>query len=65
MQSSLILFVWPLGHQYFPFHLYVQFDIAHSNSVVTSNAGLVDYFYVCDKVIYFPHMEKSCFREIK
>ena len=34
----------------FPFHLYVQFDVAHKQSVVTSNVDLVDDCYVCDDV---------------
>ena len=34
----------------FPFHLYVQFDVAHNHSVVTSNVGLVYDCYVCDYV---------------
>ena len=33
-----------------PFHLYVQFDVAHNQSVVTSNVELVDDCYVCDDV---------------
>ena len=32
----------------FPFHLYVQFGVAHNQSVVTSNVELVDDCYVCD-----------------
>ena len=35
-----------LGHQYCPFHLYVQFDIA----MVTSNVDLFDDRYVCDDI---------------
>ena len=35
----------------FPFHLYLQFDdVAHNQSVVTSNVDLVDDCYVCDDV---------------
>ena len=34
----------------FPFHLYFHFDIAHSQSVVTSNVDLVDECYVCEDV---------------
>ena len=34
----------------FPFHLYVQFDVAHNQSVVTSNVDLVDECYVCDDI---------------
>ena len=50
MQSSLILFVWPLSHQCFPFHLYVLFDIIHSHSVVTFNDGLIEDCYVCEDI---------------
>ena len=39
-----------LGHQCFPFHLYVQFDVVHNQSVVTTNVDLVDDCYVCDDV---------------
>ena len=39
-----------LGHQCFPFHLYVLFDVAHNQSVVTTNVDLVDDCYVCDDV---------------
>ena len=38
------------GHHFFPFHLYDQFDTAHSHSVVTYNVDLVDDCYVCDHV---------------
>ena len=41
---------WPLGHHFFSFHLYVQFDVAHNHSVVTFNVDLVDDCYVCDNV---------------
>ena len=28
------IYSWtPLGHQLFPFHLYLQFDVAHNHSV--------------------------------
>ena len=30
----------------FPFHLYIQFDAAHNQSVVTSNVDMVDDCYV-------------------
>ena len=39
-----------VGHQWFPFHLCVQFDVAYNQSVVTSNVDLVDDCYVCDNV---------------
>ena len=38
------------GLSFFPFHLYVQFDVAHNQSVVTSNVALVDDCYVCGDV---------------
>ena len=52
IRSSLILFVWHLllvtsWSSMFPFHLYVQFDVAHNHSVVTSNVDLVDDCYIC------------------
>ena len=34
----------------FPFHLYDQFDVAHTQSLVTLNVDLVDDCYVCDDV---------------
>ena len=34
----------------FPFHFYVQFVVAHNQSVVTSSVDLVDDCYVCDDV---------------
>ena len=43
IRSSLILFVWHLGHNVFPFHLYVQFDVAHDHAVVTSNVDVVHF----------------------
>ena len=48
IRSSLILFVW---HQGFSFHVYVQFDVAHNQSAITSNVDIVDDdCYVCDDV---------------
>ena len=41
-----MLYVWPLGHQCFPFYLYVQFVVAHNQSVV----DVVDECHVCDDV---------------
>ena len=32
------------------FHLYVQFDVVHNQSVVTSYVDFVDDCYVCDDV---------------
>ena len=40
----------PLRHQCFPFHLYVQFDVAINHFVVTSNVDMVDDCNVCDDV---------------
>ena len=39
-----------LGHQLFPFHLYVQIDLAHDHSVATPIVDLGDDCYVCDDV---------------
>ena len=39
-----------IDYHLFPFHLYVQFDIAHNHSVVTSNVDMADGCYVCDDV---------------
>jgi len=53
IRSSLILFVWHLllvasWSSIVSFHFYVQFDVAHIHSVVTSNDDLVDDCYICD-----------------
>ena len=37
-----------LGIKCFPFHLYIQFYVAHSYYVVTFNVDLIDDSYVCD-----------------
>ena len=66
-----------LGRHFFPFHLYVQFDVAHNQSVVTSSVDLVDDCYVsndawpvCWEVVSFglrctvsafPHPSPACF----
>ena len=47
IRSSFILFVWYLflvasWSSIFPFHLYIQFDVAHKHSVVTSNVDLIE-----------------------
>ena len=34
----------------FPFHLCVQFDVAHNCSVVTSNVDLIADCYICDDI---------------
>ena len=39
-----------LCHQFVCFLLYVQFDVAHNQSVVTSNVDVVDDSYVCHDV---------------
>ena len=48
--SCGIYCVWPLGHQCFPPHLYVEFDVTHSHHVATFNLDLFDECYVCDAV---------------
>ena len=48
---------WPLGHLFFPFHPYVQFDVVHNQSVVTSNVDLVDDCYICEDVCLFVRMD--------
>ena len=40
----------PLVINCFRFLLYVQFDVAHNHSVVTSDVDLVDDSYICDDV---------------
>ena len=55
ISSSFILFVWyiyywwPLGLQFISFHNFVQFGVAHNDSVVTSNVELVVDCYICDE----------------
>ena len=34
----------------FPFHFYVQFDVAHNHSVVTCNVDLVDSVFALSKI---------------
>ena len=53
--TSLILFLWHLlfvasWSYIFPFYFYVQYDVAHNQSVVTCNVELVDDCYVFDDV---------------
>ena len=55
LMSSLILFVWRLllaasWSSLFSFQVYIQFDVAHNHSVVTSNVVLVDDCYIYDDV---------------
>ena len=55
IRSSLIIFVWHIflvdsWSSIFFLHLYVQFDVAHNQSVFTSKVDLVDDYYVCRDV---------------
>ena len=47
MQYLLLVFSWP---SILYFNHNIQFDVAHSHSVVTSKVDLVDDCYVCDDV---------------
>ena len=58
IRSSLIQFVWHLllvasWSSILSSYLYVQFDVAHNQSVATSNVDFADDYYICDDFFLF------------